>query len=303
MKPRPSLERPAALCVAIHDVAPATWARCERLLAVVEEVAPLPLTLLVVPDYHRRGDGTPGWYLEALEARRARGDELALHGWVHLDESGRCHGPREWWRRRVMTASEGEFSALTARAARFRLGVGQTWFRNHGWPLYGFVAPAWLLSPGSWETLDDSPLRYTTTADAFYLLHPRRRHASPCFAWSTRSPWREALSLRWNGRPARLAARGPMRLALHPDDALHPRVLNQIQYLVDALLRDHEPMTKARLAMRLGGEPLGGLSAPPPARGDPITLVAPPYTAGATTASDNRATPPPMATPASTSLG
>lgn len=292
---------PPVLCVSVHDVAPQTWARCERLLATVAEVAPVPLTLLVVPNYHRLGDALPDGYRAALEARRALGDELALHGQVHLDEAGSATTPAQWWRRRILTAGEGEFAALSQRAARHRLTLGQDWFRRQGWPLQGFVPPAWLLSEGSWQALeDDCPLlRYTTTADAFHLLHPRRSFATRCFAWSTRTPLRLALSVRWNGRPAALEGSGPVRLALHPDDAQHPAVLNQVQYLLDVLLREHAPMTKSALAELLDA------AHPAPAahhhhhhRRQRRT-----YTAGATSASDSSATPPPSATPASTSLG
>ena len=36
------------LCVSIHDVAPATWPDCQRVIAAVHAVAPIPLTLLVL---------------------------------------------------------------------------------------------------------------------------------------------------------------------------------------------------------------------------------------------------------------
>ena len=41
-----------ALCVSIHDVAPATWTDCRRVIAAVHAVAPIPLTLLVVPTFY-----------------------------------------------------------------------------------------------------------------------------------------------------------------------------------------------------------------------------------------------------------
>ena len=37
------------LCVSIHDVAPATWTDCLRLVQAVRAVADIPLTWLVVP--------------------------------------------------------------------------------------------------------------------------------------------------------------------------------------------------------------------------------------------------------------
>jgi len=241
-----------ALCVSIHDVAPATWERCRRLLAAVAEVAPVPLTLLVVPDYHRRGDGLPPWYRNALADRLAAGDELALHGLVHLDEAPPPRSPTAWFARRVLTAAEGEFAALPADAAAARLQTGLACFRAAGWPLRGFVAPAWLLGDGGWRALEASPFAYTTTAAQFHLLHPRRAVAAPVIAYSTRSRARRLLSLAWH-RLHRPADDAPLvRLALHPDDALYPAVLRQAQRQLEGLLATRLPMTKGAFADALG---------------------------------------------------
>ena len=42
----------AQLCIAVHDVAPATWRQCARLFDLVDALGAPPLTLLVVPDWH-----------------------------------------------------------------------------------------------------------------------------------------------------------------------------------------------------------------------------------------------------------
>src|SRR5688572_16051893 len=73
----PARHKPA-LCVSIHDVAPATWDECARLAQAMREVAELPLTWLVVPQYHRAG-GDPARMESGLGCALARGDELALH--------------------------------------------------------------------------------------------------------------------------------------------------------------------------------------------------------------------------------
>jgi len=74
----PSAER--CVCVSVHDVAPATWTQCERLLGMLDAIGPLPVTLLVVPDFHRAGAvDTSAAFIRAIKARLARGDEVALH--------------------------------------------------------------------------------------------------------------------------------------------------------------------------------------------------------------------------------
>lgn len=251
--PGPTLfPAPPAVCVAMHDVAPATWPRCASLLKAMGEVAPLPFTLLVVPNYHRLGDRVPDWYDQALREHLDRGDELALHGYAHQDEAPPPRTPRQWWRRRIMTAAEGEFSALDASAARNRLGAGLGWCRHHGWPVEGFVAPAWLLSPGTWQALENTDFSYTTTTHAFHLLHPRRSVEMPAIAYSTRSRARLGLSLAWHGlrRPPQSAI---VRIALHPADADHPAVIRQLQGLLEKLLKNRMALTKRTLAAALLG--------------------------------------------------
>src|SRR5205085_8224876 len=127
------------LCVVIHDVADATLAGCERVIDAVHEVAPVPLTFLAVPRYHRC---EPTRALEQwLSLRHAQGDELALHGWLHLDD-GTPRGIVDRVRREVYTRREGEFWALDEVEAGARLDAGRAWFASHGSPLAGVVATA-----------------------------------------------------------------------------------------------------------------------------------------------------------------
>jgi uncharacterized protein len=255
----PPTLRPA-LCISIHDVAPATWADCARLLEVLAPFGPLPLTLLVVPDYHGQGAALPGWYRHALERRLEMGDELALHGWNHLDEGPPASGPAEWLRRRVYTAGEGEFAALSTEAARQRLAAGRAWFAAQGWPLSGFVAPAWLLGPGAWRALAEpiagqAAFAYTTTLRVFHSFLPQRAVAASCIVYSARSRLRRAASLAWNAFPRDRAA-PLLRVALHPIDARHPALLRQAVRRLQDLLLEREVMTKAQFAARLAAFPL-----------------------------------------------
>ena len=63
------------LAVSMHDVAPATWERCQRVLAAIREVADIPVTLLVVPAYHGQCSAQPAFEAQ-MTARSHRGDEL-----------------------------------------------------------------------------------------------------------------------------------------------------------------------------------------------------------------------------------
>src|SRR5262249_15906664 len=77
------LESAHAFRVTIHDVAPATQARCSELISAVERGDRIPMTLLVVPHYHHQESTSA--FERWIETRLDAGDELALHGFTHLD--------------------------------------------------------------------------------------------------------------------------------------------------------------------------------------------------------------------------
>ena len=94
------------LCVSLHDVAPATWASCQRVLSAIREVAEIPLTLLVVPAYHGQCSAQHE-FEQAITTQLLAGHELALHGYFHLDPQVPSD-VIDWLRRRIYTAGEGE---------------------------------------------------------------------------------------------------------------------------------------------------------------------------------------------------
>ena len=250
--PRPgqAAGAPPLLCVSIHDVAAATWADSARLAAALREVADIPLSWLVVPCYHgRRDDET---VLRAgLDAALARGDELVLHGYTHLDTEARGGGLRERFLRGVYTRREGEFAALGADEARRRIEKGVEWFRERGWKAAGFVAPAWLMGKGAWEALDDFGFAYTTTFTRFHLLGDGAGQAlfAPSLVYAARNRGGRALSPVVADLVAHWQAQAPLvRLSLHPPDVRHPRLLAHAQDLVERLLRTRRAVTKETCA-------------------------------------------------------
>lgn len=241
---------PRALCVSIHDVAPATWADCLRLWQAVRAVADIPLTWLVVPRYHGDAAAPPG-YEAALERLLAQGHELALHGYLHRDTGPAPRTPRQLFLRRVFTQGEGEFAALPLEQARRRLRLGRNWFAVRGWPLHGFVAPAWLLGEGAWAALRETPLRYTTTWRRFYCLDGAGAPPvpAPSLLYAARNGAGRCCSrLALDASLPLLAARPLVRLGLHPRDARHPELLRHLQRLLGALLAGRQPRTKAAYA-------------------------------------------------------
>lgn len=240
-----------ALCVSIHDVSPHTWRECRLLIDTVRSVAEIPLTLLVVPAYHRLHASEPAAYLNQLEQHLAQGDELALHGYTHLDEAAAPSSIRDLLRRRLYTTSEGEFSALSTAEASRRLELGLEWFHQHGWPVSGFVAPAYLLSAGAWKALPQYPLKYTTTMRHFYFLPACTALASRSLVYGARNAATRKLSSLGNDTLARAMSRAPLvRLGLHPADARHPALLSHLVRLLGKVIPGRTAMTKQSFVLQ-----------------------------------------------------
>lgn len=259
------------LCIALHDVAPATWPRCARLLELLDGLGAPPVTLLVVPDWHAQGrvDCAPD-FQRAIERRRARGDEVALHGYFHRDDAPAPRTPAAWLRRRVLTAGEGEFTELHCDIAEARMRSGLDMFARLGWAVDGFVPPAWLASAGARVALQRVGLRWTSTHRALIVFDAasgdERRIAAPCLTASPRSAWRRHASRAWLRAALKFTAQSPLlRVGLHPGDADHADLLACWREVLKTLLDRREALTKsAAISDALGwrgetariGEPL-----------------------------------------------
>lgn len=241
-----------SLCVVLHDVANATLPQCDSLLAAIRDVAPVPVTLLAVPRYHCEPSSQA--FGDWLRDRYAQGDEIALHGYTHLDD-GVPRNVIDHLRRRHYTRGEGEFWDLALPEAMRRLTAGVRWFHKQGLPLHGFIAPAWLMSEGTWEALRWIDLSYTCTLRRLVLLPERRHLSSQSIVYSTSSAWRRQASLGWNAAVAAMLRRNPLlRLELHPRDGEHASIRRSWQGLLEKHLRDREACTLSTVADRFRAE-------------------------------------------------
>jgi predicted deacetylase len=220
-----------------------------RTLAAVREVAgDAPVTILAVPRYH---DEAPSADFEAwLGQRVQRGDELALHGCTHRDD-GTPAGWIDGLRRSRYTRGEGEFWSLSRAEALTRIDAGRAWFAANGWPLSGFVAPAWLLGPGAREALIERPFEYTATLRRLVHLPTQIAVPSQSIVYSTSSAWRRASSLGWNALVDLIERGNPLlRLELHPRDADFAAVKRSWQEILERALRSRKAATVAAFMRR-----------------------------------------------------
>lgn len=211
-----------SLMLVLHDVAPETWVDYRPFVQAVDALGDIPISWLVVPDFHRRNrlDDHPE-FCRMLDGRLARGDELVLHGYHHADEAPPPRAPRDWFMRRVFT-HEGEFYPLDEAEAARRLQRGIELFARLQWPLHGFVAPAWLLGPGARRALATTGLTYTSDPGHFYLLPDYAPIDAPGLVWSARSAWRRGISRVISEQMLNRHRQAPvLRLGLHPVDMRH----------------------------------------------------------------------------------
>ncbi len=236
-----------AFCVVLHDVAPATWPCYADFVADLAHVGEIPLTLLLVPDYHGQGSFEhDADFVGAMEGCLERGGELVLHGYYHADPGPIPPSPRSWFMRRIYTR-EGEFYALPRDEAARRLERGRALFSRLGWPLYGFVPPAWLLGPEARAALTECALAYTSNVHALLRLPDFTPCQAPTLVWSARSAWRRELSHLWNERRLHHHESAPLlRLGLHPIDLHHGSVRRYWLDTIHRLLDDRTPVTKCR---------------------------------------------------------
>ncbi|WP_106477305.1 DUF2334 domain-containing protein [Phytohalomonas tamaricis] len=208
--------------LALHDIAPATWQDYRPFVEAIDAMGNIPMTWLVVPDFHHQSatfEDTA--FQNMLEQRLARGDELVLHGFFHCDDGPAPRTPHEYFMRRIYTY-EGEFYGLARDEAQRRLEQGMELFERRGWPLHGFVAPAWLMSQGTRDALSALPLSYTTDTAHIYRLPEFEAIDVPTLVWSARSRWRRGMSWVVNELARhRHRQRQAIRLGLHPVDMRH----------------------------------------------------------------------------------
>jgi len=250
------VEHMKAVCLVLHDVAPSTWADYQPFVEAVDALGDVPMTWLVVPDFHRHDalDANPA-FRRVLDARVARGDELALHGYYHDDQEPMPNTPRDWFMRRVYT-HEGEFYRLSREAALARLHAGLDMFQRYDWPVQGFVAPAWLMSDGTRQALRELPLSYTSDPQHLYRLPDFSAIDAPGLVWSARSAWRRGLSkIVSDQREQRWREASVIRLGLHPVDMRHRFSRDYWLHTLQRLLAEGRvPLTKIDWLARQRGQ-------------------------------------------------
>ena len=234
-----------ALVVSIHDVAPSTRAKVDKILASLAGHGVHTCSLLVVPDYHRLGRSLADRsFCSWLHALAVNEHEIVIHGFFHQRARRRNENARAKIVTRIYTADEGEFFDLGYDEALRLIRKAQEDFKTHDFHPTGFVAPAWLLGAEAERAVIDAGMSYTTTLRTVRDYHGDRTIPSQSLVYSVRSGLRRISSLAWNRSLFRRLTSNPLlRLGIHPPDIDRAAIWKQIGEIVSEALLDRRAMT------------------------------------------------------------
>jgi predicted deacetylase len=235
------------LLASIHDVGPRFEAQVDALAdRLTGLLGSRRFAMLVVPDHW---DQAPLSASPAFAARLRRwadeGVEMFLHGWRHRDDA-----KGKGFAQRHMTDGEGEFAGLSTIDAATRIADGRKVVEDAiGRPVAGFIAPAWLYSPGAIEAVQQAG--FALAEDHMKVWNPRTTEVlarGPVITWASRSPARIRSSLLFSGLArAALPVLPTVRIAVHPGDVTVPALLDSIDTTFRRFARTHQPSRYAEL--------------------------------------------------------
>jgi predicted deacetylase len=233
------------LAVALHDVEPATFERCALIRDWLDDLGVDRITLLVIPaaDMHPVGDRAPeltSWLAE----RARRGDEIAQHGFQHL-QVRRASRVRQLVAR-AQGARAAEFVGLGEADTRRVVDAGRRILHLAGLDARGFVAPAYAYTPALRAALTE---RFAWWAGLVRLHAGDRVRLAPAVGLGTSGPVKRATSPVALRVGAALSGR-TLRLDLHPADLDHPRHVLALESVLRGTARRREPVTLDQLACR-----------------------------------------------------
>jgi predicted deacetylase len=236
------------LLASIHDVSPRFESEVDRLAELLQPHVGNRVAMLVVPNHWGDAPLVAGsGFASKLRAWADAGVEMFLHGYFHHDEA-RHAGRWNWFRARFMTAGEGEFLGLSKREARARISAGKALIEDMtGRPIAGFIAPAWLYGPGATEALADCAI--PIAEDHMRVWSPvtgAELARGPVVTWASRTRLRLALSLA-AAAALRHAPFAVLRVAVHPPDLRHPRLVESIGTTLRAALKNRRPAAYSEL--------------------------------------------------------
>jgi hypothetical protein len=213
----------ATVVVSLHDVAPASLEASQRWLSLVER-HDMVASLLVIPGMWRdRSLATSPDCVRWLHQATERGHEVVLHGWEHRQLPDSTASRARRLHSQVRARGCAEFATLQPDAAQHLLELGLGALAHQGFHPHGFVPPGWMAQRSTDDVLRDLGFAYTTSQWEVRDLQQHTVHRIPSTSQRPGSRFTNIAAKAMLMASKQFAARQRhLRIALHPDDLLHP---------------------------------------------------------------------------------
>ena len=232
------------LIISFHDLHPGSWDCCRSFIEQCQNLGADKMTLLVIPQYH----GQPPFSENAalvkwLQALPQQNFDLCLHGYYHRSDEVRG-GWFQQLKGNVYTTGEGEFYQLSYEQAIEKLQAGMSLFTPLQLPIFGFTAPAWLVSPEAKTAIKDSGFLYSTFWDGIELPANNLFIKAPTLVYSSRNSWRRIVSKLWVSLFHFINRNAhTLRIVVHPIDFDYPDIEAHLYQVIENALQTRTPQT------------------------------------------------------------
>ncbi|RKQ93941.1 putative deacetylase [Solirubrobacter pauli] len=224
------------LAIALHDVEPATYRRCQEIREWLSDRGVDRVTLLVIPapqlhPFTSRSPELAYWLLDRQDA----GDAIAQHGLRHRQTRPARFGTRivRQWQGGIAA----EYAGMDAEATAESVEAGRRVLVDAGITPRGFVAPAYAYT-GALRTVLAERFDWWAT---LLGLHGRVPLRTPALCLGTSGALKRGTSPLVVRAGARFS-RDLMRLDLHPADFDHPRHVEAVERVLH-VARDRAAVT------------------------------------------------------------
>lgn len=236
------------LLASIHDVSPRFESEVDQLIDLLSPYVGSRFAMLVVPNHWGSAPIIPGsTFATRLRCWREQGVEIFLHGFTHRDDSRHDLFVRRL-KAGLMTAGEGEFLGLSRVEAVSRIERGRSLVEGiTGYPIDGFIAPAWLYGREAIQALREAAvplaedhLRVWSPSSGLTLA------TGPVITWASRTRTRLASSR----AAAAILSRAPLgvlRVGVHPPDVRNFDLVSSIRATLAVAAKNRTPAQYSEL--------------------------------------------------------
>jgi uncharacterized protein len=222
---------PRAFVIELHDLTPARPHALEAMLGLIGDELRDRAAMLVVPNWYGRAPiGKASSFARHVTTS---GADLVLHGDTHFGRQSSWH---RFWHG---IDDEGEFARASRTVAEQRLSRAvEAFTQTFGSRPQWFCAPRWELSVGALDALRSLGFHGLLDRDGITRLEANVRLRSPVlwFDEGTRTLARSLAAPRRRLRLAKAIGAGlPIRVALHPRDAIYRTSRDAVARTIDVL--------------------------------------------------------------------